>query len=346
VSHWAVVLAGGVGSRFWPLSTPERPKQLLPLVTAQPLVADALERLRPLIPLEQTLVLTTPTVAPAIGEIAPRLPRANIIAEPKPAGTGPALAWAAVEIERRAAADAVMMSVHADWAVGDAEGFRETLRRAAKAAADHRSLVTVGIVPDRADPGLGYIEPGAEIEEGVRRVARFVEKPSRQQAERMWRAGFLWNSGIFAWRVGDFLDEIRRHTPEIAPALAAAATGSGVREFFAAVRPITVDVGVLERTSRVLVLPGDFGWDDVGTWGALRRVRAADAAGNASSGNVHAVDASGNVVLAEGNTVVLFGVSDLVVVSRNGLTLVTTVDRSADLKSLVETLPAPLRGPA
>jgi mannose-1-phosphate guanylyltransferase len=343
VSDWAVVLAGGVGSRFWPLSTPERPKQLLPLVTSQPLVADALGRLRPLVPPEQTLVLTTSGLASAISELAPHLPRGNIIAEPQPAGTAPALVWAAVEIERRAGREAVMMSVHADWAVGDADGFRATLRRAAKVAVDHRSLVTVGIVPDRADPGFGYIEPGPEIEGGVRRVARFVEKPSRQKAEHMWRSGFLWNSGIFAWRVGDFLDEIRLHTPEVAPALARAASGSGVEEFFAAVKPITVDVGVLERTSRVLVLSGDFGWDDVGTWGALRRVRAADAAGNASSGDVHAVDASGNVALTEGNTIVLFGVSDLVVVSRNGLTLVTTVDRSADLKTLVERLPAPLR---
>jgi mannose-1-phosphate guanylyltransferase len=156
----------------------------------------------------------------------------------------------------------------------------------------------------------------------------------------MWRAGYLWNSGIFVWRVGDFLSEVRTHTPEIATALAEA---DGVERFFAAVKPISVDVGVLERSSRVLVLPGDFGWDDVGTWGALRRVRAADAAGNASSGDVHAVDASGNVVHAEGNTVVLFGVSDLVVVSRNGLTLVTTVDRSADLKSLLDCLPVQLR---
>jgi mannose-1-phosphate guanylyltransferase len=343
VSEWAVVLAGGVGSRFWPLSTPERPKQLLPLVTSEPLLADALTRMRPLIAPERTLVLTNAGLGPAVAEVATGIPRENIIAEPRPSGTGPALAWAALEIERRAGSDAVMISVHADWAVGDAEGFRETLRRAAAAATAHRSLVTVGVVPDRADPGFGYIEPGPEVEDGVRRVARFVEKPSRQKAERMWRSGFLWNSGIFAWRVGDFLDEIRARTPEIAAALPADTGAADIQRFFGAVKPITVDVGVLERSQRVLVLPGDFGWDDVGTWGALRRVRAADAAGNASSGQVHAVDASGNVVLAEGNTVVLFGVSDLVVVSRDGLTLVTTVDRSADLKSLVETLPAPLR---
>jgi mannose-1-phosphate guanylyltransferase len=346
VSDWAVVLAGGVGSRFWPLSTRARPKQLLPLVTAQPLLADALARMRPLIAPERTLVLTNAGLARAVAEIAVGIPRENIIAEPRPSGTAPALAWAALEIERRAGSNAVMISVHADWAVGDTDGFRETLRRAGAAATTHRSLVTVGVVPDRAEPGFGYIEPGPEVEKGVRRVARFVEKPSRQKAERMWRSGFLWNSGIFAWRVGDFLDAIRDRTPELAPALAVAREGADIEQFFATVKPITVDVGVLERSDRVLVLPGDFGWDDVGTWGALRRVRPADAAGNASSGDVYAVRASGNVVLAEGNTVVLFGVSDLVVVSRNGLTLVTTVERSADLKALVETLPALLRDPS
>ena len=345
MTEWAVVLAGGVGSRFWPLSTPSRPKQLLPLVTTQPLLADSLARLAPLVPPERTLLLTNASLAPAVAEVASQVPRDNIIAEPKPSGTAAALAWAAVTIEQRAGADAVMLSVHADWAVGDDDGFRKTLRRAARAASKHKSLVTVGVVPDRADPGLGYIEPGDEVDDGVRRVARFVEKPSRKRAQQMWRAGFLWNSGIFVWRVSDFLSEIRERTPEIATALASAGAADSGR-FFSAVTPISVDVGVLERSRRVLVLPGEFGWDDVGTWGALRRLRAADEAGNASSGTVHAVDASGNVVYAEGSTVVLFGVSDLVVVSRDGLTLVTTVQRSADLKTLVDTLPGSLRGSA
>jgi mannose-1-phosphate guanylyltransferase len=315
---------------------------LLPLVTSQPLLADSLARLRPLVAPEHTLLLTTAALADAVRAVARDIPEENVITEPKPSGTAAALAWAAVQIAGRAGRDAIMTSVHADWAVGDAEGFRATLRRAAAAAAAFQSLVTVGVVPDRPDPGFGYIEPGAEVDDGVRRVARFVEKPTRERAERMWSSGYLWNSGIFVWRVGDFLDEIRAHTPEIARALP---TGPdwAADDFFSRVTPISVDVGVLERSSRVLVLAGDFGWDDVGTWGALRRVRAGDAAGNASSGPVYAVDARGNVVLSEGNTVVLFGVSDLVVVSRKGLTLVTTVDRSADLKTLIDTLPARLR---
>src|SRR5699024_10463835 len=140
---------------------------------------------------------------------------------------------------------------------------------------------------------------------------RFVEKPDRAAAERMLAGGYLWNSGIFVWRVGDFLDELRARTPEVWPALEAA--NGDLARFFAAVRSISVDVGVLERSGRVMVIPGDFGWDDVGTWAALHRVRPHDASGNAATGVVHALQASDNVVHAEGNAVVLYGVSDLVV---------------------------------
>jgi mannose-1-phosphate guanylyltransferase len=150
--------------------------------------------------------------------------------------------------------------------------------------------------------------------------------------------------GIFAWRAGDFLDEVDALAPEVGPALRAA--GDDIAAFFADVTPVAVDVAVMERSRRVLVLPGDFGWDDVGTWGALGRVRRADSHGNAASGVVHALDARRNVVHADGNAVVLYGVDDLVVVASPGLTLVTTVDRSSDLKSLVESLPPALRAPA
>jgi mannose-1-phosphate guanylyltransferase len=336
---WVVVLAGGVGSRFWPLSTPRRPKQLLPLVSDQPLLVDAVERLRPLADVSQILILTNASLVNPIAELLPDVPPENLVAEPEPKGTAPALAWAALTIRERAGDDEVMISVHADWAVKDADGFRRALRRAAAAAAKHESLLTVGIVPSRPDPGFGYIQPNGEIEPGVRRVARFIEKPDRARAEQMCREGYLWNSGIFVWRVGDFLDEIRAHTPEVAPALGA----RDVNAFFDAVRPITVDVGVLERSDRVMVMPGDFGWDDVGTWGALRRVRSVDASGNAMSGDAVAVDARGNVVHAEDGHVVLYGVSDLAVVVRDGLVLVTTVDKSSDLKKLIDAVPERLR---
>ena len=341
--RWVVVLAGGVGSRFWPLSTPSRPKQLLPLVDDSPLLANTLDRLAPLVPAARTLILTSASLATAIRDAAPSIPRENLIAEPRPAGTAAALAYAADVIRRRAGDDAVMMCVHADWAIADGDRFRATLEDAAMVAESARGLVTVGIVPTRADPGFGYIEPGeAAGVDSARRVARFVEKPTRDRAAQMLLQGYLWNSGIFVWRVGDFLAEAREYAPEIAGALevAAGSEAPAPQAFFDAVTtPVSVDVGVLERSAHVLVIPGDFGWDDVGTWAALHRVRQADAAGNVVSGDAHLEASTGNVVHAEGNAVVLYGVSDLVVVTRDGLTLVTTRERSADLKSLIEALP-------
>jgi len=344
MTQWAVVLAGGVGSRFWPVSTPDRPKQLLPLATSEPMLADTLARLAPLVPPERTLILTNDSLVSAIAALAPGLPHHNIIAEPRPAGTAAALAWAAHVIAQRGAWDDVMISVHADWAIGDPEGFRAALRDAARIAEARHALVTVGVVPVRPDPGFGYIQPGDAIagEDRARRVARFVEKPDRARAETMLHEGYLWNSGIFVWRAGDFLDEIAALTPEIAPHLAA--HPNDMAGFFGAITSgIAVDVGVMERSGRVIVLPGDFGWDDVGTWAALRRVRTNDANGNATHGDVHVLDAANNVVHADETAVVLYGVRDLVVVSRDGLTLVTTTDRAADLKKLIESLPPRIR---
>lgn len=341
MSLWAVVLAGGVGSRFWPLSTPSRPKQLLPLASDEPLLVDTLERLEPMVPAERTLVLTNAELREPILRLVPGLPGENVLAEPRPAGTAAALAWAAREIRERAGEEAIMVCVHADWAIADAARFRATLCQAAEVARAQRGLVTVGIVPTRPEIGFGYIRPGEVLEGGARRVDRFVEKPDRANAERLCAEGCLWNSGIFVWSVGDFLAEVRTHTPEVAPALEAAG-GDAVR-FFDAVTPVSVDVGVLERSRRVFVVPGDFGWDDVGTWAALARVRRADPEGNTSSGCVYFKDSAANVVHSEGNAVVLYGVEGLVVVVREGLTLVTTVERAAELKLLLDSLPPQLR---
>ncbi|MDE3055050.1 MAG: mannose-1-phosphate guanylyltransferase [Gemmatimonadota bacterium] len=342
MSRWVVVLAGGIGSRFWPLSTPQRPKQLLPLVGDRPLLRDTLDRVRPLADPAHTLILTNASLVPAIAAAAPEIPRANLMAEPQPAGTAAALAWAAHRIAAADGPGATMLSVHADWAVADADGFRRALSAAAEAADAHASLVTVGVVPSRPDPGFGYIQPGAPVGPGVRRVARFVEKPDAERAAAMCAEGYLWNSGIFVWRVGDYLAELDAHTPEVAPALRA--HPDDLAAFFGAVAtPISVDVGVMERSARVLVIPGDFGWDDIGVWGALLRVRARDAQGNALAGRAFAVDAHDNVVHADQGTVVLYGVDDLVVVTRDGLTVVTTVERSHALKALLARLPADVR---
>src|SRR5258705_4445646 len=147
MSRWAVVLAGGIGSRFWPLSTPSRPKQLLPLVTSEPLLAEAVTRLEPITPPDRVLILTNETLVPAIAKLLPEIPRENLVAEPRAGGTAAALTWASQEIARRDGPDAVMISVHADWAVADAKGFQRALLRAAEVAEQHSVLVTVGVVP-------------------------------------------------------------------------------------------------------------------------------------------------------------------------------------------------------
>lgn len=342
---YAVVLAGGVGSRFWPLSTPNRPKQLLPLVGDHSMLTETVARLEPLVGLARVLILTSRALAPAIRRELPQLAADQILEEPRPAGTAAALAWASVVVAERGGAEARLVSVHADSAIGDDERFRRILAKAAEAAASQGALATVGIIPTHANQGLGYIQPGDVLSGGARRVARFVEKPDLARAEQMVVDGYLWNSGIFAWRATDFLAEVSAHTPEVAPALAHATSGADA--FFAAVlSPVSIDVGVMERSAKVVVLVGDFGWDDVGTWGSLRRLRRGDEHGNTVHGKVHMTDARGNVVHSERGTVVLYGVQDLVVIVRDGVTLVTTVERSDDLKALVDTLPTGLRDAA
>jgi mannose-1-phosphate guanylyltransferase len=343
VSRWVVILAGGVGSRFWPLSTPARPKQLLPLATEKPLLRDSFDRVTPIADSSQILVLTNSGVSRALAGLLPELPSENLVTEPKPAGTAAALTWAALEIARRDGDDATMLCIHADWSIRDDDQFRATLLEAEELALETKCLVTVGIVPTRADPGFGYIQPASAKPGAPSAVKRFVEKPDRAGAAKMCEAGYLWNSGIFVWRVEDFLVEVKRHAKELAGALRQPAE-AGPAAFFGAVKsPVSVDVGVLERSDKVMVLPGEFGWDDIGTWSALSRVRPADDLGNVTSGDVHLLDGCDNVVHAEAGTVVMYGVNNLVVVARDGLTLVTTTDKASDLKRLVDSLPPALR---
>jgi mannose-1-phosphate guanylyltransferase len=167
-------------------------------------------------------------------------------------------------------------------------------------------------------------------------VKRFVEKPDRARAEEMRNDGYLWNSGIFVWRVGDFLDEVDEHTPELAAALRHGRKGDAAQFFGSVIMPVSVDVGILERSSKVMVVPGDFGWDDVGTWAALSRVRSKDEFGNVTTGDAHLLDCANNVVHADSGQVVMYGVNDLVVVTKKGLTMVTTIDKASDLKRLIE----------
>jgi mannose-1-phosphate guanylyltransferase len=339
--RWAAILAGGSGTRFWPLSSGDAPKQMLPLAGDDPLLAQTVRRLRGLIEARRILVITGAGLVDRTRRLLPELPREHVLAEPRAASTGPALAWGTA-VAGKDDPGASVLSLHADWFVGDDDAFRAGAREALEAAERHDMLVTVGVVPTRVDVAYGYIIPGEPLAGGARRVSRFVEKPDAARAAELIQAGALWNSGLFAWTAARFLAETEAVAPEIGPHLPALRAGD-VAGFFRAVTPIAVDVSHLERSQRVAVVAGTFPWDDVGTWTALARVRRRDRDGNVVVGEVVVREARDCVVWSAGGPVVVDGVKDLVVVSANGVTLVTTTDRAQHLKTLLETLPASLR---
>ena len=346
---WAVVLAGGIGSRFWPLSSPARPKQLLSLVGNRPLIADTVARLAPLVPAERVLVVTSRDIAAPLRAAIPEVPEENMLIEPHPLGTAAALAWGAQEVARRAGPETVFCTMHADLAVAFPDEFRRVLRQAAAVAGTDSHLVAIGARPTRAETGFGYLLPGMPLDadasgghEGPAPVVRFVEKPGVILAETLIGEGALWNTGIFVWRSSVVLEALTRHTAELWPGLAALQARDYER-FAGMIQHVSMERGLLERSEDVVVLPADFGWDDVGTWAALRRVRELDDTGNGGFGPVHFVDCSSNVVHCEQGTVVAYGVSQLLLVCLDGLTFVTTLDRATELNSLLERLPPEVR---
>jgi mannose-1-phosphate guanylyltransferase len=345
---WTVILAGGVGSRFWPASTPSQPKQLLKLASERPLIRDTVDRIVPLIPAERLRILTGAALAPPILATLPELGPGNLLLEPRAAGTAPVLAWAAAEIERRDP-DAVMVSLHADHVIDPPERFRERIAHTARLAAEHRSLFTLGAVPDRPETGYGYIRVGDALPDtpggtsGGFAVDRFVEKPDRATAEGyLDDGGYLWNTGIFIWRVTDLLDQLERHTPELAELIPIAREG-GTEEFFRRTPSLSIDEGLLERSDRVAVVPTDFAWDDVGAWDALYRTRTPDQGGNVVVGEGFSVESRGCALYSDAGPIVAFGVDDLIIVRTSGATFVTTRERSAELKRLLADLPEELR---
>jgi mannose-1-phosphate guanylyltransferase len=338
--RWAVLLAGGSGTRFWPLSTPAHPKQLLPLAGPRSTAEAAVDRLAGLVDPERILVVTGESLAGPLRRALP-LPDANILVEPRAASTGPALVWATHEAKVRDP-DAEVLSLHADWVIPDADAFRRTAATALESARRHDRLVTVGMVPSRPETGYGYIVPGPALDDTARRVARFVEKPDAARALDLIAAGALWNSGLFAWTAARLRAEIEQHTPELSVALAALRSGD-VPRFFAMVTPVSIDVGVLERSNAVAVVAGAFDWDDVGTWEALSRVRPRDADGNVFVGAVHAHGAEDCIAWTDDEPVVLFGVRDLVVVRANGRILVMNRAEASRLKDALDALPPEVR---
>lgn len=337
---WILVLAGGIGSRFWPVSTPERPKQLLPLAGERPLVVETVERARALVGDDHIRVLAGAHLVEPFRRALPDLPGASFLVEPRARGTCPVLAWAAHEIHR-VDPDAVLVSLHADHVVDPLESFVDTVRAAVRIAWEEDLLLTVGVAPDRVETGYGHIQPGEALTApgpvGAFRVKAFHEKPDAVTARRYVDAGYLWNSGIFVWRAGGFLDEVARHAPDVATLLPLLES-QGPEAFFDSVPVCVVDRAVMERSHRVACVKATFAWDDVGSWEALARTHEADASGNVAHGPSSMVEGRRNIVYAEGGRVVLYGVDDLVVVRTGTTTLVMPRGKAADLKELLREL--------
>ena len=334
---YCVVLAGGVGRRFWPASTPDRPKQFLPLSGSVPLIDQTLARASALVGGRRVRVVAPERLLrplrPLIHETG-----ARELAEPQARGTGPALVWAASEIEREAAG-AVMISLHADHRIEPDEGLGETLEAAVETAREGY-LCCVGVRPDRPESGYGYVEVGSGLPSGARAVARFVEKPDRETARTYLESGrFLWNSGIFVWRAADLLAAARAHASELAAAWPALERGDA-REFFARTEATSIDVCVMERTDRVATVEARFAWDDLGVWNALPRARGVDDAGNAAVGDARLLEAEDNVVWTETRRATVIGASGLVIVEANGELLVMAREEAARLDAHLRRLEA------
>jgi mannose-1-phosphate guanylyltransferase len=347
MSFHAVIMAGGSGTRFWPLSRAARPKQVLPILGGPSMVRRTMDRLSPLFDPSRTWVVTSREQAALIRAELPALLPGNLLEEPAGRDTAAAIGLAAVEIRRRDPS-AVFCVLPADHYIDDPAKFQSALD-AGRRAAQGGVLVTFGIPPRSPATCYGYLERGEPLAPGVWSVKRFCEKPPLETAKAFVAGGrHFWNGGIFVWEADGILAEIRRHLPDLAGALDRIAAGgpSDLEREYVALKRVSIDYGVMEKAARVVMLEAPFEWDDVGSWSAAADRRPRDAAGNAIEGDVVAVDAKRSLLLSSqsGHLVGVLGIEDLVVVHTPDATLVCPKSRADDLKALVEALKAKGRG--
>ncbi len=345
----AVIMAGGSGTRFWPVSRRDRPKQFLALASEVALLRATYERVAPLVPAERIWVVTTAATAGLTRQLLPELAPDHVVAEPAGRDTAACAALAAVLL-RHHDPEAVCLVLPADHVVGDEDRFRAALAAGAAQVAAEGGLLTFGVRPHRPETGYGYLKLGPEIliRDGhpVHRLERFVEKPDEPAARAYLADGsYLWNSGMFAWRATDLLAEVERQLPDLAAGLRPVATALGttsaervLTEVYPGLPRISVDFGIMEGAGQRWTVPVDFAWSDVGSWPALAEVLPADAAGNVCRGRTVVLDGAANVVVSEGPVVTVAGVDGLVVVATPDAVLVTRVADGQRVKEVVRAL--------
>lgn len=343
---YAVIMAGGSGTRFWPLSRRDRPKQFLALgPDDRSLLRATAERVWDVLPPERTLVVTSEQLRERVERELPELQPEQILAEPVGRNTAPCIGWAATHV-KRLDEDAIMAVLPADHYIGETEAYADTLRRGLQAAT-HGDYVTIGIRPGRAETGYGYIEVGSELDPGVFRARRFVEKPNRQRAEQFVANGnFLWNSGMFFFLASRILEAIDQHLPGLGQELqrydeaARAGTEAAlVRQTYGELPAVSIDHGIMEKVDAVSVVPGSFDWSDLGSWTSTWELSPQDDRGNVLPDGGLAIDASGNYAwVPKGKLVALVGVQDLVVVDSGDALLVVPRERAQDVRDIVAAL--------
>jgi mannose-1-phosphate guanylyltransferase len=337
------ILAGGEGTRLWPLSRSKRPKQLLRLSGERSLIQQTVDRLLPLVSPDRILIVTERSHADDLRAQLPELPDASIVVEPTRRGTAAALLLAALHVRDRAGS-ATWASVHSDAFITEDEEFRRTLAAALEAASSGESLITTGVRPRFPATGYGYIQFGEPVREvqgyTLRRVKRFVEKPDHDTARAYVESGeYLWNPGVFVWHNDALLEAFKAHLPDVYETLASVPL-AGIDDAYAHARRETIDTGILEKATNVATIPADFGWSDIGSWAELWELAERDAEGNVwrGDGRVLAADSKRNLVFAEGRSVALVGVDDLVVVETADAVFICPRERAQDVKLIVRRL--------
>jgi mannose-1-phosphate guanylyltransferase len=354
---YPIILAGGRGTRFWPLSRKRRSKQLLALDGKQTMIQQTVARLAPMAPRGNFWIITNEALRPAVLRQVAKIPSTQVIAEPAGRNTAPAIGLAAFILLRHDP-DAVLGLFPSDHVIADPAQYRATLNHGIEIASEGENIVVLGIRPTRAETGYGYIESGVQDatksgNRGSTRVRRFTEKPDHATAQQFLDAGnYFWNSGMFLWRADTLANAMREHLPDTAPLLEKIAAAYGTRKFAGTFRKlypkcenISIDYAVLEprsargeSQSRICCLPSDFGWNDLGSWTALHEHHAAKtkASGSrVSSSGSFALNAENNYIHVPGKFVALVGVSNLVIVETEDALLVTTLGQSQDVGKVV-----------
>ena len=356
-TFYPVILAGGSGTRFWPRSRRRRAKQVLALDGKQTMIQKTVERLAPVSPEKDFWIITNEFVSDEIQRQLPSIPSQQIVIEPEPRNTAPAIGLAAFILERTDPGSIIGM-FPADHVIADEKRFRKVLQRAIEIAGRGENIVVMGVRPGRAETGYGYIETGDKLDQELFRVKRFTEKPNQQRAEEFVAAGnYYWNSGMFVWSARTLTRALREHLSETTPYLEKIAAAWGTRDFekkFEQLYPkcenISIDYAVLEprsakgeHSSNLYCLPADFGWNDLGSWAALYEHHATPLS-NANGRNVvegadvYALNATGNYIYAKNKFVAAVGVHNLVVVETDDAILITTREHSQDVGKVVKYL--------